>query len=197
MVQDYSSHGVVFNKDYIGIAIVDDPGHAGKKPGLTFPGGRPKPKDKNNPLETFYREVRMETGIPRKSLELIAVLRDGIEKKIPPNNCDACHAEDLTLKPFGVFKCSQCQKEIPLKTVLQYVYLAHALSDGIADLKINGETNGWFWAPFEPKGPPEARGKRLYATYRNLWHDERFLELTEPLYHKSWERWHNRRAAQK
>lgn len=175
MVQDYSSHGVIFSRDLVNIAIVDDPGHAGKQPGLTLPGGRPKPKDKHNPLETFCREVRMETGITKAKLELLGVIRDGREVIIP----------------------GDAENDIPAKTVLQYVYLAKALSNGIPNMKILGETNGWFWAPFDLRNPPEANGKRLYATYRILWQDDVFLSMTEPLYHQSWELWYNRRAAQK
>lgn len=175
MIQDYSSHGVIFSRNLVSIAIVDDPGHAGKKPGLTLPGGRPKPKDKRNPLKTFFREVRMEIGVPENKLELLGVIRDGREVTIP----------------------GDAEKDIPPKTVLQYVYLAKALDDGIPDLKIANETNGWFWAPFDLRGPPEIHGKRLYATYRNLWQDNQFLEMTEPLYHKSWEIWYTQRAAQK
>lgn len=175
MVQDYSSHGIIFSRDLVSIAIVDDPGHAGKKPGLTLPGGRPKPKDNHEPLNTFYREVRMEIGIPKNKLELLGVIRDGREVTIP----------------------GDAEKGVLPKIVLQYVYLVRASSDGIPNLKISNETNGWFWAPFDLRNPPEARGKRLYATYRNLWQDDRFLAMAEPLYHKSWEEWHNRRAAQK
>mgnify|MGYP001590120489 CR=1 FL=1 len=168
MIQDYSSHGIIFSKNYMNIAIVDDPGHAGKKPGLTLPGGRPKPKDKHDPLETFYREARVEIGVSRSQMELLGVIRDGSTVIIPGN---------------------------PPKEVLQYVYLAHALSPGNPNLVIEGETDGWFWAPFEPKGPPEARGKKLYATYRSLWRDEKFLEMTAPLYEKSWEVWAMSRKA--
>ena len=179
MIQDYSSHGVVFSKDLVNIAIVDDPGHAGKSPGLTFPGGRPKPKDRRDPLETFFREVRMEIGIPRSRIELLGTIRDARPVIIPGDE----------------------KKGIPPKEVLQFVYLARALVNGRADLKIPGETNGWFWALFDLRTPPEARGKRLYATYRNLWRDEKFLEMTTPLYFNSgqyskwWEEWHKSRAA--
>ena len=179
MVQDYSSHGVVFSRDLVSIAIVDDPGHAGKPPGLTFPGGRPKPKDRRDPKETFFREVRMEIGIPKSQLEILGIIRDAKVVTIPGDE----------------------KNGILPKEVLQYVYLGRALSDGIPDLKISGETLGWFWAPFNLRMPPEARGKRLYGTYRSLWRDDKFLEMTEPLYSNSgkyvewWEEWRKSEAA--
>ena len=175
MIQDYSSHGVIFSPDLVSIAIVDDPGHAGKAPGLTFPGGRPKAKDGRDPLETFFREVRMEIGITKNRLEILGVIRDGRTVIVPGN----------------------VEQGTAPKEVLQYVYLAKALSIGKPGLKISGETNGWFWASFDLNRPPEARGKRLYSTYRKLWNEEKFLEMTEPLYHRSWEEWHKKKAAQK